>query len=259
MPIVIKQYGERRTGTNYVRALMQANYPEALVLTYILGDKHSPPAPLDAIWDAAQSSVDPELEFVRRATLAVRSQNSHDGDITQLAEMRKRAAAVAQAQRSGTMRFVITIKDPYAWIVSVARFHQWVHNDVETLHDWDCDQLREMCLQYNRHYAAWRQLTQANPSRVAWIRYEDLLGGAEAAFRNVELTFGLSRERDFVDLPERIEPSWWDHLPVLKSESFDRSYYLERRYFERLQPMHMDIIAATIDWAPLTQFRYEPV
>jgi len=255
----IKQYGEIRTGTNYVRALLQQNHPQVLVLTYILGDKHSAPVPFDAIWRAAQTSPEPELEFMRRATYAARGPASHDGDITQLAELRRRAPDVVEAYRRGTMRFVITTKDPYAWMVSVAKFHQWVHDDVETLHDWDCDAVRTMCHRYNEHHAAWHDLVAANPSRARWVRFEDLLGGAEMVFRQLEEGLGLHRNSRFTDIPQRLEPTVWDHLPVLKTGApFDPSQYTERRYLERLLPIHRQIIAATIDWPLFASFGYQP-
>jgi hypothetical protein len=257
--VVIKQYGELRTGTNYVRALLQLNYPDALVLTYILGDKHSPPVPLDAIWNEVRDSPDADVEFARKATYAVRGPASHDGDITQLAEIRKRAADIATAYRDGSMRFLITIKDPYAWIVSVARFRQWVHSEEEPLHDWDCDPVREMCVRYNRHYAAWRELANADPKRARLIRHEDLMCRAEEVFADVERCFGLRRNSPFKAIPETLEPTVWDHLPVLKLESrFDPSYYSERRYLQRLLPMHRNIIAETIDWRAIAPFGYQP-
>jgi hypothetical protein len=56
MTLYLKQYGERRTGTNALRALIAANYADVAVLMHILGDKHSPPADLDAIRSEVGSS-----------------------------------------------------------------------------------------------------------------------------------------------------------------------------------------------------------
>jgi hypothetical protein len=46
MTAFIKQYGEKRTGTNVLRALLHAHYRDITVLMHVLGDKHSPPSPL---------------------------------------------------------------------------------------------------------------------------------------------------------------------------------------------------------------------
>ena len=48
MTAFIKQYGEKRTGTNVLRALLHAHYRDVTVLMHMLGDKHSPPGPLVA-------------------------------------------------------------------------------------------------------------------------------------------------------------------------------------------------------------------
>jgi hypothetical protein len=64
----LKQYGERRTGTNALRALIAANFPNVVVLMHLLGNKHSPPVALDALWHEVQGSDDAAFELVSRAT-----------------------------------------------------------------------------------------------------------------------------------------------------------------------------------------------
>jgi Sulfotransferase family len=45
MTAFIKQYGEKRTGTNVLRALLYSHFRDVTVLMHVLGDKHSPPSP----------------------------------------------------------------------------------------------------------------------------------------------------------------------------------------------------------------------
>ena len=63
--IFVKQYGERRTGTNFLRTLLTANY-HTEVLMHILGDKHSAPVPFDEYWRDAQCDANPARAFVCR-------------------------------------------------------------------------------------------------------------------------------------------------------------------------------------------------
>lgn len=69
-PLFLKQYGAKRTGTNYLRSLIRFNYPgaEVVPLMHILGDKHSPPPPFDELWCRAQRDADPAFSFVMGAT-----------------------------------------------------------------------------------------------------------------------------------------------------------------------------------------------
>jgi len=70
MTTYLKQYGERCTGTNYLRFLLQKNCTDTVVLMHILGDKHSPPEPLEELWRATRQCPQPDVEFVSRATFA---------------------------------------------------------------------------------------------------------------------------------------------------------------------------------------------
>ncbi len=260
MQAIVKQYGEIRTGTNYVRALLTQNYPAVRVLTYILGDKHSPPVSFDALWQETRDTPDPDLEFARRATYSARGSASHDGDLTQLAEIKKRAREIARSVETGSLHFLISIKDPYAWIVSVAKFQQWIHRDGEPLHEWDHPRIRECCLRFNANYAAWRSLTNSNPAAGHWIRIEDLLVDAQAVFGVLERDLGWQRNGAFVTIPEVVEPTIWDHLPVLRTgRPFDASYYSERRYLEQLSPAQRKLITQTIDWAAIAPWGYVPL
>jgi hypothetical protein len=40
---------------------------------------------------------------------------------------------------------------------------------------------------------------------------------------------------------------------------FDRGYYLERRYLDRIPLEHRGIIANTIDWSLFSRFGYQPL
>jgi hypothetical protein len=72
LPRFIKQYGARRTGTNYLRAHIRFNDPEAEVvpLMHILRDEHAPPPPFDEMWRRAPSQDD--WPFVQEVRFSVR-------------------------------------------------------------------------------------------------------------------------------------------------------------------------------------------
>lgn len=224
---VIKQYGERRTGTNAVRAMLRAADPDSLILMYILGDKHAVPVDFDAIWRETQNPFD----FVYRATYAARGPCSYEGDLRQRKEIASVAERVTAAFLGGEMRFVVTVKDPFAWIASLARFEQWTHNDAP-LAEWDLERVENACRGYNEKYATWLNL-----DRLQIIRFEDLI--------------------EETPIDEVVHPTFWDHLPVRRgSVPFDPTYYREKRYLALLPEEHQQRIADTIDWSVFEPLGY---
>src|ERR1051325_6534532 len=92
----VKQYGERRTGTNFVRALLCANY-HVEVLMHIFGDKHSAPAPFDEYWREAQSDPMPARAFAWRATFSVPAATTNALDPLQVEDVTEMADGIANA------------------------------------------------------------------------------------------------------------------------------------------------------------------
>lgn len=254
---VVKQYGEVRTGTNYLRALVQRNYPDVLVLSYILGDKHAPPVQFDAIWErTARAGADRAVNFVSAATYARPGSASYAADLTQRAEIARRAARIARAYSSGKLGFLATIKDPYAWIVSVAKFKQWIRGD-EQLHEWDLEQVRDACLSYNRNYEAWVPFVRENQLGARVIRYEDLLADPEHVMTETAEAFDWHGIGSFVAIPAAVEPTAWDHLSVVEApHPFRAAYYFNREYLLRLPKAHMQVIGDTMNWHLLREFGY---
>ena len=114
----VKQYGERRTATNYLRALLLANYPSVMPLMHVLGDKHSEPVELDVYLREARRATDPDWEFVRSATMAVPAESTRAGDSVQVEYLKNIAPSVARGAREGTIGFAISARHPYAWAPS---------------------------------------------------------------------------------------------------------------------------------------------
>src|ERR1700693_1192116 len=121
--VVIKQYGERRTGTNYLKSLMEATFPEVLVLMHVLGDKHSAPVELPREWAVSNGNA---YEQVRILTAKSAVAGSRKRNASQLAYMQSIAPEVVDAVKNGRLRYLISIKDPYAWGASVAAFDHYL-------------------------------------------------------------------------------------------------------------------------------------
>ena len=240
-----------------MRALIHRNYPEVLVLSYILGDKHSPPVHFDALWEkAALKGADPAVNFVRAATYERPGPISYAADLTQHWQIIKSAARITRAYSCGQLAFLVTIKDPYAWVASVAKFKQWIRGD-EQLPSWAIEQVRQACLGYNHKYESWLAFAREHQPRARLIRYEDLLSAPELVMAETAGNFGWRRVRNFVPIPAVVEPTVWDHLPVKEGpRPFRAAYYGDREYLRLLPEAHMQVISDTINWSLLREFKY---
>ncbi len=259
MPVtsMVKQYGEIRTGTNYLRALIQRNFPDVQVLSYILGSKHLPPAPFAEIWEETQQAgSDTAFDFVATATYSRRGGASHPKDRTQQEELRQRAPRIATAYETGALGFLVSIKHPYAWVVSAARFNGWLRDDGK-IHDCFRDALKDACLGYNRNYRSWLELAQAHRPRTCIVRYEELLADPGRVVGEMAAQFGWNPCEVFTAVPAIVEPTPWDHLPVAEAaESFRPEYYSGGEYLRHLPPEQLQLIDALMDWDLMRELGY---
>lgn len=253
----IKQYGEIRTGTNYLRALIQLNFPDIFVLSYILGSKHLPPVKFDEIWaEAQQSGADPAFRFVSTATYSQRGGASHPKDPTQHEELTRHAPQIANAYTNGSLGFLVTIKNPYAWVVSAARFNGWIKGN-EPLQDWSDELMRAACTGYNRNYRAWHAFVRSQQKVAKFIRYEDLIADPERELTAIATQFGWRKPDSFATIPTVIEPTQWDHLPVVESEErFNPEFYANDEFLQLLPAKQLQMINELIDWDLLREHGY---
>jgi len=256
--VFLKQYGAQRTGTNYLRILLQKNRPGACMLMHILGDKHSPPAPFDALWAAAQLTPDPPLAFVSSATFQHPSRTTSPANPRQREEVRRIAEPLTAAYLDQSLGFVITIKNPYAWAVSIARYEGRIGRNA-TLDPRLAGFVRDRCASFNQRYRSWFQLAAHTSWRTLVVRHEDLIRDPGQVLAGLDVKFGLRAESPFIDEPRVAPTTCWDNQDDPANEvPFDRSYYLEERYLARLSPEAMEAVTVTIDWELLRGLEYEP-
>lgn len=258
--VFLKQYGERRTGTNFLRAILLYNYSDAVLLMHVLGDKHSPPVDFDSCLKQANPLANPGWEFVNRATSAASAEGVRDDDPPRLDHMRKYADALARSVEKKRLGFLISLKHPYAWAASLARYSDWM-SEIDGLFQMNPihgERLRKACVDYNGRHAAWLALHARNRHRSVLVRYEELLEQPDRVIADLEKKFGLRRPAGPLRLPGRkVHPAAWDQdSPLLAEEVFDPDFYKLRRYQERLRKELWEIVVETIDWKLMERCGY---
>jgi hypothetical protein len=258
--IFLKQYGERRTGTNFIRIVLASNYANAMPLMHILGDKHSPPVDLNAHLERARLMPDPEWEFVCSATYAAPAESTKLQDAVQLEHMKAVARSLASGVRERRLGFLISLKHPRPWAVSIANYLGWVKN---VNGRWGVDlalapELESVCKAYNSRHEAWLAHYKKNESRSVLIHHEKLLNQPVLLMEDIEDKFNLRRKNRKLELPEKkAQAADWDHQPsVLDRCPFDPGYYRDKRYEEVLGPELWAVVERVINWDLMSEFGY---
>ncbi|MCA1675290.1 MAG: hypothetical protein LC799_24910 [Actinobacteria bacterium] len=174
MTSYVKQYGAQRTGTNVVRTVLSDYLSDVVVLMHVLGDKHS--APVDFAALRRQPCTAPG-DWVEAATRQAPSFTTDlDGDPAQALLVRELADGIETAVATGELRVVVSVRDPYPWMASMGRLHNWLRYPVNI-----CDQVgedalagcAELCAQLNDRVARWLDLVERT-RHATIVRHERL-------------------------------------------------------------------------------------
>jgi hypothetical protein len=258
--IFIKQYGERRTGTNYVRNLLLLNFEEIIPLMHMLGDKHSAPVRLDLIWQTAASSPDPNWHFVYSASFNAPSLTTDLNDQALLNEIARLAGPVTEAFTHGGLKYVICAKHPYAWLTSLSQYLGW-SNGSEPVPMERISLIRTECERFNESYRSWLLLFRREPEDTILVRYEDLIDSPLPFLAEVERRFNVRRRSIYPLLPAgHVVPAHWDYSPPSSTtQTFDPRHYIERRYLRLISQELATVINTVIDWSLMAELGYAPL
>ncbi|WP_341835482.1 hypothetical protein WJU16_21625 [Chitinophaga pollutisoli] len=255
MQTFIKQYGEKRTGTNYLRALLTAACPDAKVLMHVLGDKHE--APPEALL-AAVGALSP-----RELTLRHASATTHAADADQEAYTGALANELEAALRRRELFFCISVKKPYAWAYSILKQHGAADSRrlpaqrlrlLQTV-------LSSALHEFNRKYAAWRQLEEHWPGRSVIVRYETLLDQPAEIIAGICRKMALPLDASKAQPIEKIVlPAHWDFSPPqTHHENFDADFYRSGGYLGKMHATLIEIVDQQTDWPLMAAYGYRNV
>lgn len=245
-----KQYGAKRTGTNYLRALLEQNFADIVILMHTLGGKHGPPVDLQHY--LAEFNDDP-LGFTEAATAAIPAENSLPFNEGQGAFMKLHAKPLTEAVQKRQVHFLISIKDPYAWINSMFRqnYYRTFSGDNEMM-DLLTRLIRKECHEYNTLYKSYWEFYQQFPQQTTIIPYEALIKDPDMLLLSLQDYLQLvPLSPDFSKILSISYPTDWDHFESSKQlgkGNFEKDYYLQQKYFGDMSTEMITIVEKEIDW-----------
>ena len=175
--IWLKQWGLKRSGTNYCRWLIEENFREARVLGSIGGWKHGPPGPLvrdKAIWWRGRPPR-------RRPSVLARLDE------------------IMTAQSSGEIRHLLCIRHPGSWICSFFRFElQATKGSIQAA---KAAAIVAQIKAWNNRTKRFIEFAEQDREKRLIVRYEDLWPHPDLTPFEVEI--GLNRHSGQMKIPER--------------------------------------------------------
>lgn len=254
----VKQYGERRTGTNLLRLLLASQFSRLEVLMHTLGHKHRPAPDEDQLHAAATAGGQWLVEISRR----YHPRRWEQGVAQREAYLAVIEPELKRALLAKRLIYLVSIKDPYAWAGS--RLKQWGWRPEKrygAVESRLLDRLEPALDFFNSNYANWLALVQRHPDRSRVIPYEALLQQPGEVMRGLAQHFGFSPAvtADDALVEGVVLPSEWDNcVPRAHFVPFDPSHYTERRYMQELTPAMIRLVRRKIDWKLLAPVGYTP-
>jgi hypothetical protein len=247
--IFFQQYGARRTGTNYLQALVEHNFNNVLLLSTFHW-KHGHRKTQDEMIRRVYPQY-PDLDVV--------SLHCYKGICGKNDEI---FSDLSSAVIDNKMKTIVSVKDPYAWIDSMWR---WSINTIEKnveeygyieinkgyeILDYEAE-IFKLIHSYNDRYFDWC----VKYDEV--IPYESLLSKKKSWLDYFGKKYDLSMKREFFLEPQ--PDSVMDPAPIrhqIPDWNYN-TYYLEKKYLDNLPMGIIELITNNINWNIFEQMGYK--
>lgn len=167
--MIIKQFGLERSGTNAIRALIEANCSNCVVLTTTLGHKH-----LATSWDA----IDEELQSLETSSL--------EGEAVDL-------NGVWKAVKERDLRFLISVKDPVSWVWSYFRYSRskWMRRQPLETFELTSELTDKWLNSWKRRMVSWLRFAKSNADHTMVVQHETLVKDPKRVLEATKVRLGL--------------------------------------------------------------------
>jgi hypothetical protein len=247
---IVKQYGEMRTGTNVLRERVMRSWEDVLMLMHVLGDKHSTPAPFADIWHQVRKGTLDRLQFAAQATKARPAITTDALNEHQVSFVRRWASPIADAYQQGTLKFVISIRSPAVWLVSLRRFETVMLQAAPI-------PASVAAKRFTAHYRAWIDCAESHNFTWVVVRHEDLMADCDTCMRRLRAALSLPPiALATIALPTKeINPCVWDDCEITFAHNVAFPAR-EQRSSKALSANDRHALRTGIDWGLMAALGY---
>lgn len=237
---ILKVYGERNTGTNFLCNLLENNLPIKLLT----------------------GTVKYRFFKVNEATKNLYFKLSKKNNLGW-----KHAAVdvslVQQHKELNQLGIVCLVKNPYSFTLSLnkrpyhnkhkskLRLDQFVSSpwQLQERDELNAQVLESPVLLWNKKVASYFELKKAMPNQVYILRYEDLIDNPEQATQDMARFFHVEANQQFVNMNESTKKE------DKKFKDY-RAYYLEEQWRSKLDNKSIDLINNNLDKTLVQELDY---
>ncbi|MDC1221291.1 sulfotransferase [Salibacteraceae bacterium] len=223
-------YGLERSGTNFTEAVMLENFQNIQ-----FWNEHYP----DALPTHKHFRLYDEKHFIPITQFL---NNFHFPDFLSFDKK------VNELTRKADLKYVISVKDPYAWYQSFMKLaakgnYIPVRSKIAN---------GQFMLDWNLFHKKWLQFADEAPERIKIIRYEDMINNTDESLNLIQSKFDLEAKSSSWHLPEKVGMS--------KSFNAKRMLYYKKGSFkDKFPATHMRVISEMLDTDVLTSLGYEKI
>jgi len=248
MVTVIRQIGAHRSGTNYCQWLMINNFDDIIFMYSILGSKHfsMPNFYHNVDWVNGQFPLTNEQmdKIVRQLEEQTAGWKKSCGSATPWAcssncleecayPNPKAVEHIKEAIKTASIKFVMCIKNPYAWFLSSIK-----HKPLKNLSRKEV--IGKKISEWVALHEEWFQIYEKNKEAFFIFKYEDVIENTEGMLKRISKKFDLKETRKkFINNENRLAPNG----KVTKNK-FDKNFYIKRLYMEQISQKDIEIFRA---------------
>ncbi len=254
----LKIYGERNTGTNYLEDLARMNL-ETTIISGRAPDRH------------IQIYISRLIKLVSQQRGMAYRRAWRDKYLSEAFDRHlgwkhmNPSVERLGPERLASVRFLIVVKNPYAWLLSLFRRPYNIGGKDDTLEAFldrkmpimpameniGTDQVGPVEV-WNRKMAGYFTLMDA-ATRAKIVKYEDFLQDEEGMLRSIATDLEIGQRPDFVS----IERGAKGDADVSRQYYID--YYMQQKWREKLNPTLVQTINAQLDHDLVTRLGYEVI
>lgn len=228
---IIKQFGFQRSGTNAIKALIEINFEDCIVVQSYLGNKHDV-FDWDILEQGAHTGKYGEYYF----------KNDLDGVIREHLSARK-------------LLFIINIKDPLSWLCSYFHYRnmalKFKKPELRVAPVFDLAFVEFTMRVWKRNITSWLNFAEAHAEQCFVFQHETLLSSPEIVLTAIRDKFDLKMKADSLCLIDGYTMCGTDTIHGLdlirKHKSVNREYHLKCEWISKLDDAKISAMLVFMD------------